>query len=137
MFQIRSAVTFLALLFSACALVGNPRADESVDGRTYLHDGWRMESGCKTSAKAEQISAPGFDDSSWHPAVVPGTVVGTLVTDKTLPDPNYGENLKSFPGAFNDNKHQAANLDMPADSRSEEHTSELQSRRDLVCRLLL
>src|SRR5438874_11777891 len=28
-------------------------------------------------------------------------------------------------------------LDLPLDVRSEEHTSELQSRRDLVCRLLL
>src|SRR5690349_23105922 len=27
--------------------------------------------------------------------------------------------------------------DVPAEGRSEEHTSELQSRRDLVCRLLL
>src|SRR5215472_9692654 len=116
MSQIRSALTFLALLCSACALVGNLRADQPVDGHIYLHNGWRMESACKTSAKAEEISTPGFDDSKWHPAVVPGTVVGSLVADKTLPDPNYGENLKSFPGAFNDNKHQAANLEMPADS---------------------
>src|SRR5204862_4293346 len=29
------------------------------------------------------------------------------------------------------------NVQWPATSRSEEHTSELQSRRDLVCRLLL
>src|SRR5690349_22850487 len=28
-------------------------------------------------------------------------------------------------------------LDLPREPRSEEHTSELQSRRDLVCRLLL
>src|SRR5438874_5914284 len=31
----------------------------------------------------------------------------------------------------------AAAKQMPPDFRSEEHTSELQSRRDLVCRLLL
>src|SRR2546421_7099742 len=35
--------------------------------------------------------------------------------------------LRKFPGAFGDR----------ADERSEEHTSELQSRSDLVCRLLL
>jgi exo-1,4-beta-D-glucosaminidase len=87
-----------------------------VADRVYLHSDWRMESACKLSAKAEAVSTAGFDDSKWHSAVVPGTVVGTLVTDKTLPDPNYGLNLKSFPGAFNDNRHQAANLDMPADS---------------------
>jgi exo-1,4-beta-D-glucosaminidase len=116
MSQIRSALISLAVVLSVLVFLGGLRADDSVGSRTYLHSGWRMESACKLSAKAEAISVPGFDDSKWHPAIVPGTVVGTLVGDKTLPDPNYGENLKSFPGAFNDNKHQAANLDMPADS---------------------
>jgi len=116
MSQIRSVLISLAVLFSGLPFAGELRAGDSPGSRTYLHSGWRMESACKTSAKADAISTPGFDDSKWHPAVVPGTVVGTLVTDKTLPDPNYGENLKSFPGAFNDNKHQAANLDMPAGS---------------------
>jgi len=116
MSQIRSTVISFAVLFSLFAFAAELRADASPGGRTYLHSGWRMESACKASAKAEAISTAGFDDSKWHPAVVPGTVVGTLVGDKTLPDPNYGENLKSFPGAFNDNKRQAANLDMPADS---------------------
>ena len=91
-------------------------ADDSLASPIFLHSNWRLESSCKLTAKAEAISLPGFDDSKWHPALVPGTVVGALVADKTLPDPNYGENLKSFPGGFNDNKRQAANLDMPADS---------------------
>jgi exo-1,4-beta-D-glucosaminidase len=108
---------FFLFVLAVCLLAGTSvRADDLPDARQFLHSGWRMESGCKTSAKAEGISATGFDDSKWHPAVVPGTVVGSLVSDKTLPDPNFGENLKSLLGAFNDNKHQAANLDMSADS---------------------
>jgi exo-1,4-beta-D-glucosaminidase len=75
-----------------------------------------MQSSCTDSAKGEQISAVGFDSSKWHPAEVPGTVVGALVTDKTLPDPNYGMNLKSFPGFVLDNKGVFATRDMPADS---------------------
>src|SRR5690349_23614261 len=39
-------------------------------------------------------------------------------------------------GDYTDADHAAAGRD-PAAWRSEEHTSELQSRRDLVCRLLL
>jgi hypothetical protein len=94
----------------------NVSGEYSPSTPVYLHSDWRLESSCKLTAKAEAISGPGFDDSRWHPAIVPGTVVGSLVVDKTLPDPNYGKNLNSFPGAFTNNKIQAANLDMPAGS---------------------
>src|SRR5215469_3863616 len=112
----RSTMVCMVVLFAAFFSIKTTRAQDSPAGRIFLHRGWRMESACKLSAKPEALSTLDFDDSKWHIAVVPGTIVGTLVTDKTLPDNNYGENLKSFPGAFNDNKHQAANLDMPADS---------------------
>jgi exo-1,4-beta-D-glucosaminidase len=112
----RSVIVVLTALFFGAIFVPCSAADDPAAARVFLHSGWRMESSQKVSANGEAISQEGFDDSKWHPALVPGTVVGSLVADKTLPDPNYGENLKLFPGAFNDNKRQAANLDMPADS---------------------
>jgi exo-1,4-beta-D-glucosaminidase len=84
--------------------------------RQDLQGIWRMQSSCQESAKGDQISLPGFDASKWHPAEVPGTVVGALVGDKTLPDPNYGMNLKSFPGFVAETKGLFATRDMPADS---------------------
>jgi exo-1,4-beta-D-glucosaminidase len=75
-----------------------------------------MQSSCQDSARGEQISVAGFDASKWHSAEVPGTVVGALVTDKSLPDPNYGMNLKSFPGFVSDTKGLFATRDMPSDS---------------------
>ena len=117
MSRFRSILIALAILFVTASCAWSE--PERIDGSALplpLHSNWRLESSCKISAKPEAISLPGFDDSKWHPALVPGTIVGALVADKTLPDPNYGENLKSFPGGFNDNKRQAANLDMPADS---------------------
>lgn len=116
MSRFRTALVTLSALVLCSAFAATAYADDSPASPVFLHSNWRLESSCKLTAKAEAISLPGFDDSKWHPALVPGTVVGALVADKTLPDPNYGENLKSFPGAFNDNKRQAANLDMPADS---------------------
>jgi exo-1,4-beta-D-glucosaminidase len=116
MSRIRSAVVLFFLLLPCALFAPRISADDSYGSRVFLHNGWHMESSEKVSAGGEVISRSGFDDSKWHPALVPGTIVGSLVADKTLPDPNYGENLKSFPGAFNDNKHQAANLEMPADS---------------------
>src|SRR5882672_4740614 len=116
MYRFRSALVFSFALVLSSAFAANSYGDDSPSAPVSLHNDWRLESSCKLSAKAEAISLPGFDDSKWHPAIVPGTVVGSLVADKTLPDPNYGKNLNSYPGAFTDNKRQAANLDMPADS---------------------
>jgi exo-1,4-beta-D-glucosaminidase len=116
MFRFRSAYLPLVALVLSLPFAPTIYGDDFPFDRIFLHSDWRLESSCKLTAKAESISAPGFDDSKWHPAIVPGTVVGSLVADKTLPDPNYGRNLNSFPGAFTNNKIQAANLDMPAGS---------------------
>ena len=116
MSRFRSVLFLTSVLVFSSVFAAKSYGDDSSNSPVFLHSDWRLESSCKLTAKPEAISLPGFDDSKWHPALVPGTVVGALVADKTLPDPNYGENLKSFPGAFTDNKRQAANLDMPADS---------------------
>jgi exo-1,4-beta-D-glucosaminidase len=116
MSRFRSAFMPLFALVLGSAFTANIYGDDSPSAPVFLHSNWRLESSCKLAAKPEAISLPGFDDSKWHPALVPGTVVGSLAADKTLPDPDYGKNLDSFPGAFMNNKIQAANLDMPANS---------------------
>jgi exo-1,4-beta-D-glucosaminidase len=116
MSRFRSALVLCFALVLSSAFARLAFGDDSPAAVVFLHSDWRLESSCKLTAKPESISAPGFDASKWHPAIVPGTIVGSLVADKTLPDPNYGKNLNFFPGAFTDNKRQAANLDMPADS---------------------
>src|SRR6201993_1076060 len=116
MYRFRCALLPLLATIFLSAFAPRIFADDTPASPVFLHSNWRLESSCKLTAKPEAVSLPGFDDSKWHPALVPGTVVGSLVADKTLPDPNYGKNLNSFPGAFTNNKIQAANLDMPADS---------------------
>ena len=98
-----------------CCLPGSRVSAQPPDGRQDLHGTWRLESSCKTDAKGEQISLTGFDDARWHPAEVPGTVVGALVTDKSLPDPDYGLNLRQMAG-FSEGRIPFADRDMPADS---------------------
>jgi exo-1,4-beta-D-glucosaminidase len=61
----------------------------------------------------EQVSAPGFVATGWHKTTVPNTVVGTLVDDKTYPDPTYGTNLKNLPGMNYSDKSFFALQDMP------------------------
>lgn len=84
--------------------------------RISLHGAWQLQSSCVDKSSAESISAPGFAAKDWHKAEVPGTVVGALVTDKTLPDPDYGVNLRSFPGVSLGGEEPFSNRDMPADS---------------------
>jgi exo-1,4-beta-D-glucosaminidase len=108
-FRLRLALAFVLFGSSSLILAQTPAE------RQTLYGTWRVESSCKVSAKGDQLSAAGFDDSKWHRAEVPGTVVGALVTDKTLPDPDYGLNLRQTPG-FSEGRIPFADRDMPADS---------------------
>jgi exo-1,4-beta-D-glucosaminidase len=91
-------------------------ATEQQPARIYLHKNWQIQSSCDVKAAGEQISSPGFDAKGWHKADIPATVVGALVTDKSYPDPNFGTNLKSFPGMNYSDKNLFANQDMPEGS---------------------
>ncbi|HEY6385630.1 MAG TPA: glycoside hydrolase family 2 protein [Candidatus Acidoferrum sp.] len=104
------AIALVALAGSAARVVAEPGV------RVYLHSGWQVQSSCVAKTPGEQISTVGFDAASWHKTDLPATVVGTLVTDKTYPDPYFGTNLKTLPGMNYSNKSFFAIQDMPAGS---------------------
>jgi hypothetical protein len=81
----------------------NPTSD---DGRTLtLRANWRMAQASAVSkylsddlsADGAQISAHNFDDSHWYAAVIPGTVLTTLVARGVYPDPDFGLNNMAIP----------------------------------------
>jgi exo-1,4-beta-D-glucosaminidase len=118
--RIRSHRAVALAVLVACLSLGlssNAAADSASppDTAVFLHGTWQMQSSCVDKSAGEAISAPGYAASNWHRAEVPGTVVAALVADKTLPDPNYGVNLKSFPGISFGNEP-FSNRDMPAGS---------------------
>ena len=108
------AILLSALFFSDSAALAVPASPP--ESRISLHGSWQLQSSCVDKSSAESVSTPGFAAKDWHKAEVPGTVVGALVTDKTLPDPDYGMNLKNFPGASLGGEEPFSNRDMPADS---------------------
>lgn len=70
----------------------------SPDGRTLtLRGGWRLAVAAPGMAGGEAVSQAGFDASSWYPAVVPGTVLTTLVARGVYPAPDYGLNNMAIP----------------------------------------
>ena len=78
--------------------------------------GWEIQSSCAAKDGGEEISQAGYATAGWHKTTVPNTVVGTLVNDKTYPDPMVGTNLKSFPGMNYSSATFFANQDMPEGS---------------------
>jgi exo-1,4-beta-D-glucosaminidase len=67
------------------------------DRAVMLSDLWYMQSSEKAKGTGEQISLPGFKVQSWYPAVVPSTVLGTLVENNVYKDIFFGKNLADVP----------------------------------------
>lgn len=60
-------------------------------------NGWRLAAAPDVKGDGAAISRPGFDDRKWLPAVVPGTVLQTLVARGKYPDPYYGLDNLAIP----------------------------------------
>jgi hypothetical protein len=63
------------------------------DGRLDLAGGrWRLQRSNLAKAEGEALSRPGYQDSEWLVATVPGTVLTSYLNVGAIPDPNFGEN---------------------------------------------
>ena len=95
-----SIITALAAIVFAipCSGANDARRSDRIylDSKTVHNGGysWKMCRAGEAGASGERISAPGFDLSRWQDAVVPGTVLTSLVENKVYPDPYYGINNK-------------------------------------------
>ena len=107
---------FTLIIFCGLVLTGRAASAADDSSKTYLHRDWQIQSSCKARGSGAAISTAGFNAQDWHHSDVPATVVGALVSDKTYPDPNYGTNMKSFPGMDYSSKTFFANQDMPKNS---------------------
>lgn len=118
LFRQRLAVLMLCAILMLI-LTGNLKPAQAADGAgttISLNANWQIQSSCEAKANGEQVSTVGFDAKSWHRTTVPNTVVGSLVDDKTYPDPTYGTNLKNLPGMNYSSATFFALQDMPEGS---------------------
>jgi beta-galactosidase/beta-glucuronidase len=58
---------------------------------------WRMIPAPEINLSGGQLSQSGYNDSHWYAAVVPGTVLTTLIARGVYPDPDYGLNNLAIP----------------------------------------
>jgi len=65
-----------------------------------LSGGWKCINSSEISTKGETISNPNHPLKGWKDAIVPGTVLTTLLANNEIPDPFYGMNNKKIPDIF-------------------------------------
>ncbi len=65
--------------------------------RSLLHSGWQCMPAGNLSRRMDELSMPGAKVPGGMPAVVPGTILTTLIANGKVPDPFYGMNNKQIP----------------------------------------
>ena len=63
---------------------------------------WKMKKADEAKAGGEHISLQGFSTDDWMPAIVPGTVLNSLVYNGIYPEPYYGVNNRISSGLIPD-----------------------------------
>jgi hypothetical protein len=93
--------TLLALALTALPLTSAQA--QTLPAPLPLAAHWRMADVAHATESGAVISAPAYDVSHWYEAVVPGTVLTTLVKAGIYADPLYGENNRpeSIPESLN------------------------------------
>ena len=69
----------------------------NTDNIQTLATGWLARPHADVDVDGTVLTSPSFTVEGWLDAVVPGSVLATLVKNKKVPDPYYGDNSKSIP----------------------------------------
>jgi beta-galactosidase/beta-glucuronidase len=87
-----TVAAILAIAVLSALQVSRCMAQASVASGMDLDSGWQMQDVAKVPEKGAEISRPDYQPHSWYSAVVPGTVLTTLVNNRVYPEPMFGEN---------------------------------------------
>ncbi len=73
---------------------------ELAPDRWWIAD-WRLAAAPGVDASPQSIATVGYGVDHWYRAVVPGTVLTTLIANGVYPDPDYGLNNLAIPESLN------------------------------------
>ncbi len=84
--------------------------------RVSLDRDWRIQASAHVPENGAVVSTAAFQARDWYATSVPSTVVAALVANKVYPDPDFGMNLRSYPGMSYKPGMNFSNLPMADDS---------------------
>ena len=87
-----------SLILSGClamTIVSCERKELSAGG-LLLSDGWKVQSSAKIFLPGEEVSNSQIKEKEWYDAVVPSTVMGTLIRNGIYPDVLEGTNYENI-----------------------------------------
>ncbi len=65
-----------------------------------LNEGWKARRATDVVADGTEITSPGYGTDEWINAIVPGTILTTLLHNKQIPDPFFGMNNNLIPDVY-------------------------------------
>lgn len=77
-------------------VLGSCQNHGSASREFLLSDGWKVQSSAKVLQSGEMLSTPQADVKKWYEAVVPSTVIGTLVRNGIYTDVLEGMNYETI-----------------------------------------
>jgi mannosylglycoprotein endo-beta-mannosidase len=83
-----------------CVILLSGPGQLSAQQQYELNSGWVCMPVTKIKASGTEISGTAFSVSDWKKAVVPGTVLTTMLSNKEVPDPFFGMNNKLIPDIY-------------------------------------
>ncbi len=92
--QKHSILTFLLIVLTTTILVAQ-------NNEILLNSGWKAKRTNEVVGDGTVISSPHFEFLGWMDAVVPGTVLTTLLHNQKIPDPFFGMNNELIPDIYN------------------------------------
>jgi mannosylglycoprotein endo-beta-mannosidase len=90
------------LLFSSLSILSFVIWNSTViaQQRSELNSGWQCKNATEIKVNGIELSDPSFNLDDWQNAVVPGTVLTTMLENGQIPDPFYGMNNKKIPDIY-------------------------------------
>ncbi len=85
-----SVVTCLVIAFTAYG-----------QNRYELNSGWKMSPVKEIGEPGTSVSLRTYSTEKWKPAIVPGTVLTSMLANKEIPDPFWGMNNEKIPDIYN------------------------------------
>lgn len=114
-------VSAISVVCMIAAIPAQAMQPEDQPARVPVSSGWEMQDAAKvpqmSAGAGAAISKTSYKTKGWYEAVVPGTVLTTLVKAGVYPEPLYGENNRPdrIPESLNKNSYwYRASVDVPA-----------------------